>query len=44
LNAWNLLEVFHHGQLLLLLDIVLTAPPSLGQTDYSRNNPKISEK
>jgi len=32
------LKIFHHGLLLLLLDILLTGPPSLGQTDYSHNN------
>jgi len=31
-------RIFHHGQLLLLLDILLNAPPSLGQTDYNGNN------
>jgi len=32
-------EFFHHGLLLLLLDILRTAPPSPCQIDYSRNNP-----
>jgi len=35
-------RVFHHGLLLPLLDILFTAPPSLGQIDYSRNNPPKS--
>jgi len=32
--------IFHPGLLLLLLDILLTAPPSLGQIDDSCNNPQ----
>jgi len=41
-HTLNMFEVFHYGLLLLLLDILLTAPPSLGQIDYSRNNPQKS--
>jgi len=36
------LGIFHNGLLLLLLDILLTAPPSLVQIDYNRNNPQKS--
>jgi len=32
-------QFFPHGLLLLFLDILLTAPPSLAQIDYSRNYP-----
>jgi len=35
-------RIFHHGFLFLLLYILVTGPPSLGQIDYRRNNPQKS--
>jgi len=37
------IEFFHHGLLLLLLDTLLTPPANLSHTDHSRNNPQYDD-